>query len=201
MSGTKIKICGLTRPEDIAYANQAKPDAIGFVFFEKSRRYVTEEAAAKLKSELDENILAVGVFVDAPLEKIVSLLERNVIDIAQLHGNETEEDIQYLQAVTGKEIMKAVKVRDRYDVEAWLDTRADYLLFDNGQGTGQSFDWSLLSGVERDFFLAGGLDSTNLSDALRKISPFGVDLSSGVETEGKKDLKKMQEAVRMVREF
>lgn len=199
MSGTKIKICGLFRPEDIEYANRVHPDYIGFVFWEKSRRRVTAEQAAELKGKLKPGILAVGVFVDAPCKEIISLLNTDVIDIAQLHGEETEEDIQYIQAVTGKPVIKAVKVRSRYDVEAWLDSSADYLLFDSGMGSGVTFDWELLADVKREFLLAGGLNPGNLEEALERIQPYGVDLSSGVETDGVKDFEKMRAVVDLVR--
>ena len=119
--------------------------------------------------------------------------------MAQLHGEETEEDIQYIRAVTGKPVMKAVKVRDRYDVEAWLDSSADYLLFDSGMGSGITFDWELLSGVNREFFVAGGLHTENLSEVLEKLSPYAVDLSSGVELNGVKNYEKMQAVVNLVR--
>lgn len=195
----RIKICGLSREEDIEYANQVMPDYIGFVFWEHSRRYVSHERAAMLRRSLKSEIQAVGVFVDAPPEEIVSLLREGVIDMAQLHGEETEEEIQYLQAVTGRPVMKAVKVRSRRDVEAWLDSSAEYLLFDSGMGSGIAFDWGLLADVPRDFFLAGGLKPENLEQAVDTVRPFAVDLSSGVETGGFKDLGKMRRAVTAVR--
>jgi phosphoribosylanthranilate isomerase len=175
------------------------PDYIGFVFYEKSRRRVDRAKAVELKKNLLPEILAVGVFVDAPCEEIIGLLEDGVIDIAQLHGEESEEDIRYIQAVTHKPVIKAVKVRDRYDVEAWLDSAADYLLFDSGMGSGVAFDWSLMDGVERDFFLAGGLHEGNLAQALERLAPYAVDLSSGVETEGTKDFEKMRAVTDLVR--
>lgn len=196
---TKIKICGLFRPEDIEYANKAHPDYIGFVFWEKSRRRVTAEQAAVLRKKLDPEIQVVGVFVDASCEEIISLLEAGTIDIAQLHGEESEEDIRYIQAVTHKPVIKAIKVRDRYGVEAWLDSSADWLLFDSGMGSGITFDWQLLAGVERDYFLAGGLNPGNLGELPEYICPYAVDLSSGVETEGVKDFEKMRMAVESVR--
>lgn len=195
----KIKICGLFREEDMEYANQVMPDYIGFVFWEHSRRYVSHEQAAALRRMLDPEIQAVGVFVNAPPEEIISLLDAGVIHMAQLHGDETEEDIRYLQAATGKPVMKAVKVRSRCDVEAWLDSSADYLLFDSGMGSGAVFDWGLLADIPGDFFLAGGLRPENLKRAVETVGPYAVDLSSGVETNGIKDRCKMQEAVSLVR--
>lgn len=196
---TKIKICGLFRREDIDYANRVQPDYIGFVFYEKSKRYVSREQAAKLRKALLPGIDAVGVFVDRPCEEVIGLLEDGIIDMAQLHGEETEEDIRYIQAVTHKPVIKAVKVRSKYDMEAWLDSSAEYLLFDSGMGSGVTFDWGLLAGVTREFFLAGGLHAGNLAEVLERISPYAVDLSSGVETDGRKDLKKMRDVVDIVR--
>lgn len=194
----KLKICGLKRPEDIEYANLVKPDYVGFVFAGNKRR-ISPDTAVKLKTRLSKEIKAAGVFVDEPLKNIIDLLEREVIDIAQLHGSETEEDIQYIQAVTGKEVIKAVKVRHRYDVEAWLDSSADFLLFDSGAGSGEVFDWTLLDGVEREYFLAGGLTPDNIEAAVEHLSPYGIDLSSGVETDGVKDFEKMRKTVETVR--
>jgi phosphoribosylanthranilate isomerase len=187
----RIKICGLKRPEDIEYANILKPDYIGFVFA-GTKRKITPDTAEILKSKLDKDIKAVGVFVNEPVENIIDMLEKDIIDIAQLHGDETEEDIQYIQAVTSKQVIKAVKVRDRYDVEAWLDSSADYLLFDSGAGSGQVFSWELLGDVDREFFLAGGLTPDNIKEAAETVKPFALDLSSGVETDGVKDFDKMK---------
>lgn len=194
----KVKICGLKRTEDIEYANLVKPDYVGFVFAGNKRR-ISPDMAVQLKAKLSEDIKAAGVFVNEPLQNIIDLLEREVIDIAQLHGDETEEDIQYIQAVTGKEVIKAVKVRHRYDVEAWLDSSADFLLFDSGAGSGEVFDWALLDGVDREYFLAGGLTPDNIEAAVEHLSPYGIDLSSGVETDGVKDLGKMRKTVETVR--
>lgn len=194
----RIKICGLFRMEDIAYANEVKPDYVGFVFA-KSRRQVNREMAAKMRKALAPGILAAGVFVDAPCEEIVECLEEGLIDLVQLHGKETEADIRYLRAVTGKPVIKAVRPACAKEVQAWLDSEADYLLFDSGAGSGTTFDWSLLEGVNRDYFLAGGLHEGNLPGAIRNLAPFAVDLSSGVETNGVKDLEKMRTAVRLAR--
>ncbi|MBD5527583.1 MAG: phosphoribosylanthranilate isomerase [Lachnospiraceae bacterium] len=195
----KIKICGLTRPEDIACVNRLLPDYIGFVFWPKSRRLVTRQQAAQLKAMLSLEIQAVGVFVNAPMEEVAGLLAEGIIDMAQLHGEESEEDIRYLQTATGKPIIKAVKVHGRQDVEAWLGSAADYLLFDSGMGSGQTFDWSLLEGVSRPYFLAGGLGPDNLEQVLFQDGPYGVDLSSSLETDGRKDPEKMRRVMELVR--
>lgn len=182
----KVKMCGLYRPEDIDYANEVQPDYVGFVFYPKSHRVVTKEQARAYREALNPSIRTVGVFVNEDPKTIIELLEEGILDVAQLHGDETEEDIQYLQAVCGKPVIKAVKVRDRYDVEAWLDSSADYLLFDNGMGTGQAFDWSVLGGIDREFFLAGGLQSENLTEAMEVVRPYALDISSGIESNRKK---------------
>ncbi|MCM1325336.1 MAG: phosphoribosylanthranilate isomerase [Bacteroidales bacterium] len=196
----KIKICGLFRPEDTEYVNQVKPDYIGFVFYEKSSRYVTAGQAKALREKLRDDIKVVGVFLNAPMEEVISLLQEGIIDMAQLHGDETEEDILYVKAVTAKPVIKAVKVRERFEAEAWLDSAADYLLFDSGAGSGKTFDWRILEGIDRDFFLAGGLRADNLPEAV-KLQPFAVDLSSGVETEGVKDFAKIKAAVELIRNY
>ena len=195
----KIKICGLTRPEDIACVNRLLPDYIGFVFWPRSRRLVTRQQAAQLKAMLSPEIRAVGVFVNAPMEEVAGLLAEGIIDMAQLHGEESEEDIRYLQTATGKPIIKAVKVHGRQDVEAWLGSAADFLLFDSGMGSGQTFDWSLLEGVKRPYFLAGGLGPENLEQVLFQDGPYGVDLSSSLETDGRKDPEKMRRVMELVR--
>lgn len=201
MSEIKIKLCGMFRPEDIGYANEVKPDFVGFVLAEGFRRRILKEQAVEFRRSLDAALPAVGVFVNNSCKEVISYLQEGIIQMAQLHGDETEEDIQYIQAVTGKAVMKAVKVTSRYDVEAWLDSAADYLLFDGGTGSGVAFDWSVLNEIDREFFLAGGLNAENLLAAMEKVHPFAVDLSSGVETDGVKDLEKMREVVRIVREF
>ncbi len=198
---SKIKICGLSRPVDIQYANELHPDYIGFVFYEKSKRYVNQEQAAELKKLLDPTIPAVGVFVNTPTEQIVELLQRGIIDIAQLHGDETEEDIRRLQSLTKKPVIKAVKVHCEQDILKWKNTSADYLLLDSGMGSGKTFDWNILKSVGREFFLAGGLNAANLKEALTKVAPFALDLSSGVEKDGVKDFEMMKNVVETVRAF
>lgn len=195
----KIKICGLTRPEDIDCVNRLMPDYIGFVFWPQSRRHVDRRQAAHLKAMLSTEIQAVGVFVDAPMEEVAALLDEGIIDMAQFHGEETEEDIRCLKRVTGRLVIKAVKVCSRRDVEAWLGSAADYLLFDSGMGSGQTFDWSLLEGVKRPYFLAGGLGAENLGQVLAHGGPYGVDLSSSLETDGRKDPEKIRRVMELVR--
>ena len=205
----KIKICGLRREEDIAYANEVRPDFVGFILSSGFRRSISDDVARHLKSKLDPEITAVGVFVNDSPERIAALLEEGVIDVAQLHGEEDEETILYLKARTGKPVIKAVRAANRFVVEAWLDSAADALLLDSGTGSGKTFDWTVLDELMQEyggelpkkFFLAGGINAENLKEAHERWRPYGVDLSSSVETDGVKDLSKMREAVRAVREL
>ncbi len=199
MSVTKLKFCGMMRPEDILCVNELRPDFCGFILAEGFRRSIEKRQAEEFRKLLDPEIPAVGVFVNDPCEKVISYLEEGVIQAAQLHGDETEEEIRYIRAVTGKPVIKAVKASERRKIEAWLDSEADYLLFDSGTGTGRTFDWELLRGIDREYFLAGGLSSENLSEALSVLQPYAVDLSSGIETDGRKDPEKMRLVAQIVR--
>ena len=138
---TRIKICGLTRREDILAANRWKPDYIGFVFAE-SRRQVGKEKARELKNMLRPGILAVGVFVNGDPEEEAGLFREGVIDLIQLHGQETEEDIRRIKLLTGgmAPVIRAVSVTGPESVRQWADSSADFLLLDNGPGgTGSAF--------------------------------------------------------------
>ena len=188
---TRIKLCGMMRDMDIKTANDLGVDYIGFVFAEKSRRYVSPEQARRLKELLSPQIRAVGVFVNEPPGKVAALLLEGTIDLAQLHGEESEEEIQSLRE-TGKPIIRAFQVRSKEDLWAAEKSCADHILLDAGAGDGALFDWKKLEGFERPYFLAGGLDPENVLDAIRRLHPYGVDVSSGIETEGKKDPKKMR---------
>lgn len=188
---TKIKFCGLSRPCDIAAANELKPEYIGFVFAPKSSRYVTPEKAMELKKQLLPGIKAVGVFVDEPAEIVTGLLDQGVIDIAQLHGGENEEYIGKLRTLTRKPIIKAFRVRDQKDISAAENSTADAVLLDSGAGTGTVFDWDLIQNIKRPYFLAGGLDARNVGQAIGRLRPYAVDVSSGIETNGVKDKEKM----------
>lgn len=195
METARIKICGLSRKQDIAYVNEVLPDYMGFVFYSPSHRSVTRQQAAELGSGLDPQIRRVGVFVDEPVANVIALLQKDIIDLAQLHGQETEEQISLIRQETGRQVIKAVRVRGYEDIAAWQDSKADYILYDNGKGTGQTFNWSLVEKIERPFFLAGGVTPDNIEDAIERLHPFCVDLSSGVETDGWKDLDKIREVV------
>lgn len=189
---TKTKLCGLSRPCDIIAVNRLQPDYIGFVFAKKSKRYVSPCRAKELKNMLCGKIKAVGVFVNEPVESVAQLLGSGTIDIAQLHGQEDETYIAALRSLTDKPIIKAFRVDTQEDVAKANASSADYVLLDSGNGgTGTVFDWQLLSGITRPYFLAGGLNPENAEEAIRALHPYAVDVSSGIETEGLKDEKKM----------
>jgi len=196
---TKIKFCGLSCPHDIAAANELKPEYIGFVFAPKSRRYISPEKAAELKKQLLPGIRAVGVFVDEPAEAIAGLLNQGVVDIAQLHGGEDGEYIGKLRTLTDRPIIKAFRIRAKKDIFAAENSTADAILLDSGAGTGTIFDWTLLQGMKRPYFLAGGLGTCNVGEAVGRLHPYAVDVSSGIETDGVKDKEKMTAFVSAVR--
>ena len=188
----KIKLCGLTRPCDIEAVNELQPDYIGFVFAKKSRRYVSPEKAEELKAMLAPGIQAVGVFVNEEPEQIAALLEAGTIDVAQLHGQESETEIRRLRELTDHPLIQAFRIDTEQDVERANASTADYVLLDSGAGgTGTVFDWDLLQAIRRPYFLAGGLDTENLGTVKAKLNPYGADVSSGIETGGDKDKEKM----------
>ena len=196
---TKVKLCGLRREEDIEAANELRPDYIGFVFAEKSRRAVTRETAARLKSLLSPGIPAVGVFVNAQPETVAYLLEDGIIDLAQLHGQEDADYIARLRALTDRPVIQAFRVRTAEDAKRAEESPADYILLDAGAGDGKTFEWELAGGVWRPYFLAGGLTPENAGDAVARLNPFALDVSSGIETDGWKDPEKMRAFMRAVK--
>ena len=196
---SRVKICGLSRTEDITAVNGALPDYIGFVFA-PSRRRVGETAAAALRERLDARIKAVGVFVNQDIETVAGLYMRGTIDIAQLHGDEDEDYIARLKKRCGCPVIKAAGVGDSLPP---MPGNADYPLFDTLSerrgGTGKTFDWGVLKDCGLPFFLAGGLTARNVSDAVAAVAPFCVDVSSGVEINGVKDAGRIREFVGIVR--
>ena len=196
---TKIKLCGLSRPCDILTANELKPEYIGFVFAPKSKRYIDPQQAAQLKELLSSDIRAVGVFVDEAPDTVAALLNSGVIDIAQLHGSEDEAYIQRLRQLTDQPIIKAFQIKSRHDLAEAKACTADHILLDSGAGTGNVFDWSVLQDVKRPYFLAGGLSPDNVGDAVRLLHPYAVDVSSGIETDGRKDEEKAAAFIAAVR--
>lgn len=196
----KIKICGLKRLEDIEIANRYMPDYIGFVFAE-SKRQVTHDLARKLKANLNPNIKAVGVFVDADADEILELYRDEIIDMVQLHGSESEEFILNLKEKTNHElkVIKAIEMYDGIDITEYDDSKADYLLFDSGKGSGKTFDWNLIrKDLKKEFFIAGGLTSQNIKEAIMEFNPYAVDLSSSLEVNGFKDENKIREIMEVI---
>ena len=192
---TKIKLCGLSRKEDILCANELLPDYIGFVFAKGSRRYVSPDEAKRLRELADSRIKTVGVFE----EEVAALVRDGIIDIVQLHGGEDREYIERIRCLGAKEIIKAYKITGSRDMEAAKATSADVILLDSGQGGGLVFNWELIGNLRRPYFLAGGLDCDNVAKAFATLSPYGVDVSSGIETGGIKDPDKMRRFVMTVR--
>ncbi len=202
MTKTRIKLCGMWREVDIEGVNAARPDYVGFVIdFPKSKRSLTRERVAQLSSQVDDRIVRVGVFVDEPQEFVAELFDAGTIDVAQLHGHEDEEYIARLRAITDVRIWQAFQVRDAAATERARASSADMVVVDAGQGTGRVFDWSLVQGIDRDFILAGGLGPDNVAAAIEQVRPWGVDMSSGIETDGVKDPEKMRAAVGAARKM
>ena len=196
----KIKICGLKRLEDIEIANRYRPDYIGFVFAQ-SKRQVTHDLARRLKDNLDPDITAVGVFVDSPAEEILELYDDGTIDMVQLHGSESEEFILNLKEKTNckLKIIKAIEMYDGIDITEYDNSKADYLLFDSGKGSGKTFDWNLIrKNLKKDFFIAGGLTNQNINEAIDQFNPYAVDLSSSLEVNGFKDENKIREIMEVI---
>ena len=199
-----IKICGLSREEDIMAVNEAKPDYCGFIInFPKSHRNVTEERVRQLRTGLRPEIIPVGVIVDQPVEKAAMLLNEGVVDVIQLHGQEDETYIRQLRKLlkcTDRAIWKAFKIRSRKDLESAMASSADAVVLDNGYGTGETFDWSIIEDAGkmmegRKVFLAGGMTPENIEEAIHRLDVCGIDISSGVETDKKKDRNKILTAV------
>ncbi len=215
----KVKMCGISKVETIPAVVEAKPDYMGLVFA-LSKRQVTVDQAKTLVEELhkqyatrynsgaeqstNDEIKTVGVFVNETLDNLVKIATEANLDAVQLHGDEDEAFIQSLKERTNVEVWKAVQIRSAADAESWIDSSADMLLFDayhkdERGGTGEVFDWSCLDEFERPFMLAGGIDSTNVARAIRTVRPYGIDISSGIETDGVKDDEKIKAFTNIVR--
>ncbi len=190
---TFVKFCGLSRDEDIAVANKLGPCFVGFVFWKDSRRCVTLDKAVELSERLDPAITPVGVFYNSTLEEIGKVVSTGCIRTIQLHGGESERFVNCVQHETGLPVIRAFRVSNHQDVELAVSTEADLLMLDGGLGEGRTFDWSLLDGIDRSFILAGGLNPGNVGEAISKTHPFAVDVSSGIETDGVKDPRKMKQ--------
>ncbi|MGN1122709.1 MAG: phosphoribosylanthranilate isomerase [Eubacterium sp.] len=183
----RLKFCGLRRDEDIEYANALCPDYVGFILTSGFRRSIDKGQAEHLKSLLSGEIKAVGVFVDDSIESINYFIDRKIIDLVQLHGNESAEFCKMINAP----VIKYFGEKDFDKIDEYKDC-VDYYLFDSGTGTGKAFDWNKIPKADKPFFLAGGINSDNINTAIKKINPFCIDLSSSVETDGAKDYNKMK---------
>ncbi len=212
----KIKLCGMMKPCDIEYANQVKPDFVGFIFA-NTRRKISATQAKEFREALDAEIPAVGVFVNEDISVITSLVQDGCIDMVQLHGEEDADYIRRLREVCDVPVIKAVKVQTVEQIRQAAELPVDYLLLDTYRkgvpgGTGEAFDWELLREAKavaedtaegelfgKPYFLAGGLHAGNLREAAA-LGSYGLDVSSGIETDGSKDFDKMVEVVNIVRE-
>lgn len=200
----RIKLCGMYRDEDIKALNVVQPDLCGFIFnFPKSHRNVGREELECLVAQVDERIFKTLVVVNQPLVQLSRCVARLPLDIVQLHGHEDNDYVRELRSCFSGGIIQAFRIHEAADVERALASAADMVLLDAGQGSGQSFDWSLVEGfgMRRPFILAGGLTPDNVAGAIRSLRPWGVDMSSGIETDGRKDPAKMAAAVAAVRDL
>ena len=209
----KIKICGLKTLEDVAIVNEYLPEYVGFVFA-NTKRFVTDEQALEMRLALNNRIKTVGVFVDEPIEHILKLCRCGIINVVQLHGEETDDYIKQIKEENDICVIKAVKVQSSEQVYENMSQNADFMLFDTYKkgelgGTGERFSLELLEEVllrmseegkpVKPYFVAGGLDEANVCDILGKTKCYGVDVSTGVETDGKKDRLKIEKFINSVR--
>ncbi len=199
---TRVKICGIMREQDCDTLNELMPDCTGFIFAKDRRRYISPETAQKFKERLDKRIKTFGVFVDEDIDEIVRIAGTGILDVIQLHGSESDDTVCRVKDRTGLTVIKAFKIDGAQAVNDAMNSSADYLLLDNGAGgTGEKFDHELLEDVDRLYYLAGGLTPENVSAAIERYCPYGVDVSSGVETDGQKDHSKIKKFIETVRSF
>lgn len=202
----KVKICGIKTLQDVEIVNRQKSDFTGFVFYPLSKRYVSLITARSLKAKLNKKIKSIGVFVNAPPEEIAAAAELGIINMVQLHGDETNAYIAELRKICTLPIIKAVRVREEADIKKAAFYNCEYFLFDTYStasygGTGRQFDTQLLKGVKinKPYFLAGGLNAGNVRSALKCLKPYAVDVSGGVETGGSKDEIKIKNFIKQVK--
>lgn len=208
----QIKICGLKRPEDVAYVNAAMPEYAGFVFA-GTKRCIAPEYARQLKEQMNPDIQTVGVFVNEEIPTIVQLVKEDTINIVQLHGDEDLAYIERMQEVLGSEahkvpVIKAIRVQNPEQIKEAEALPVDYLLLDAFHvdeygGSGKVFDHNLIPPLTKSYLLAGGIDRNNVAEILRILAeknnlPMAVDVSSSVEIDGIKDAGKIDELVHLV---
>ena len=202
MTDTKIKFCGLRREEDVKFAASLDAGFFGFILSDRFKRYVAPEKVALMKELVPSSAKTVGVFVDEPADYVTAASNTAKLDMIQLHGNESEAYIAEIKEKTGLPVIKMVKPVSEDDIITARQSIADLILLDSGAGgTGKVFDWSLAEKLGRDYILAGGLTPVNVGDAVERLKPFAVDVSSGVETEGIKDFSKMKAFAAEVRKI
>lgn len=202
----KIKFCGIRRLEDVTAVNLCQPDYMGMILSGGFRRSISQEQAQRLVQEKSDAIAAVGVFVNESSETICRMAEQLHLQVIQLHGNESAEQIQTLQQKTGLPVWKALRIGTLEELEAAGTNPADCLILEGKTGagiggTGVCADWELLARYSwnRPFFLAGGLQPENVLEAIATVSPTGVDFSSGIEEDGVKSLRRMKQLMTLIR--
>ncbi len=189
---TGIKFCGLRTREDVDIVNSVGADYAGFIVTPGFGRSVGESGVRELAPHVRKGIVPAGVFVDDDMGLISRLANDGVIGLIQLHGSEDNAYIDKLKTLTDVPVVRSFVVKDREDIGAVNACTADLVLLDSGRGTGNTFDWSVLDGIEREFILAGGLDADNVCEAIRTVHPKAVDTSSRMETDGAKDFIKVK---------
>lgn len=203
-----VKVCGVTNIEDALWASECGADLLGFNFYSKSPRYVRPETAAGMIGELPDSIVAVGVFVNEPVENILDVIRQTGIRVVQLHGDEDEGIVGRLRQDPDLEVIKAVRVKPDDVAGEFPKYGADAILLDSYSdgvrgGTGKRADWQLayeIGLLHGPIYLAGGLSADNVQEAIRKVKPFGVDACSRLElSPGKKDPKKVEAFIRNAR--
>lgn len=200
---TKVKICGLKSIKDVEIVNKYKPEYAGFVFA-NTKRFVSDTLAKEMREAMDSSIKTVGVFVNEPIDHVVTLCREGIIDVVQLHGDETEQYARDLKGRVDQPVIRAIRVQSTQQIMSMMNYPCDYFLFDTYRkdaygGTGECFDRNLIPKLEKPYFLAGGLTVDNVKEALSECEAFCVDISSGVETEGVKDEEKVKDFIINVR--
>ncbi|MBI5873985.1 MAG: phosphoribosylanthranilate isomerase [Candidatus Omnitrophica bacterium] len=204
-TGCRIKICGITNYPDAAFSVSNGAFFIGFIFYKRSLRYITPLKARAIIKRLPKGILKAGVFVNEKEERVKKIADICGLDLLQFHGDEPPG---YLAAFKGYSVIKALRIKDKVSAETLKSYNADYFLFDTYQkgafgGTGQAFDWDILKPLKKTktpFFVSGGLTPDNASELVRRIGPFAVDVSSGVEkAPGKKDHQLIKKFIKNVK--
>lgn len=205
-----VKYCGITKEEEIQHLQQLPIDYVGFVFYKKSKRYVDKEQARRLRAKLKPSIPSVGVFVEEEIPKILELLQEGIIQGVQLHGEEEESYVlklkQEMEKLGTKPFLwQAFILKEEKDIERANASPADLILLDGGKGEGKEAESGLLQKIHRPYILAGGLSPENVAEKIKAFSPYGLDVSSGIEEQGEEGIRKspekMQSFIRLVRGY